>query len=117
MVEVAPGLGWDDVTVLAVVGWPLEPQAAKTTLQSRTVVTMDQPRRGTSNRPRRTERGRFEAATVAPREPPNRLAVGASAEGVGFEPTVGVSPQRFSRPSDSATLASLQELLTGNPAA
>src|ERR1700678_541140 len=34
------------------------------------------------------------------------------AEGVGFEPTVGVSPQRFSRPSDSATLASLQVVLS-----
>ena len=34
------------------------------------------------------------------------------AEGVGFEPTEGVSPQRFSRPSDSATLASLPVCLT-----
>ena len=33
------------------------------------------------------------------------------AEGVGFEPTVGVRPQRFSRPSDSAALASLQQPL------
>ena len=36
---------------------------------------------------------------------------GERAEGVGFEPTVGVHPQRFSRPSDSATLASLQQPL------
>ena len=27
------------------------------------------------------------------------------AEGVGFEPTVGIHPQRFSRPSHSAALA------------
>ncbi len=30
------------------------------------------------------------------------------AEGVGFEPTVDIRPQRFSRPSDSAALASLR---------
>ncbi len=30
------------------------------------------------------------------------------AERVGFEPTVGVNPQRFSRPSESATLAPLR---------
>ncbi len=50
-----------------------------------------------------------------PRSLSEQVPVGwwfTSAEGVGFEPTVGVSPQRFSRPSDSATLASLQELLT-----
>ena len=31
------------------------------------------------------------------------------AEGVGFEPTVRLPPQRFSRPSDSAALAPLLE--------
>ncbi len=30
------------------------------------------------------------------------------AEGVGFEPTVGLPPQRFSRPSQSSTLAPLR---------
>jgi hypothetical protein len=30
------------------------------------------------------------------------------AEEVGFEPTVALRPQRFSRPSDSSTLALLQ---------
>src|SRR5208282_4784036 len=89
----------------------------KTTPQRRTAVARDHvigppARRGVSTRPRRGQRRRFEASTLAPREPPNGSAVGATAEGVGFEPTVGVSPQRFSRPSDSATLASLQELLT-----
>ncbi len=32
----------------------------------------------------------------------------ATAEEVGFEPTVALRPQRFSRPSDSSTLALLQ---------
>jgi len=35
------------------------------------------------------------------------------AEGVGFEPTVGMRPQRFSRPPDSATLASLRLQASG----
>ena len=34
------------------------------------------------------------------------------AEGVGFEPTVPMRTQRFSRPSDSATLASLRRRVT-----
>jgi site-specific DNA recombinase len=47
--------------------------------------------------------GRWARAVFCQGSKANNLA-----EGVGFEPTVGVSPQRFSRPSDSATLASLQ---------
>jgi hypothetical protein len=34
------------------------------------------------------------------------------AEEVGFEPTVALRPQRFSRPSDSSTLALLRVLPT-----
>jgi hypothetical protein len=34
--------------------------------------------------------------------------VNSTAEEVGFEPTVTLRPQRFSRPSDSSTLALLQ---------
>ncbi len=41
------------------------------------------------------------------RVPANRPYL-ALAEGVGFEPTVGLPPQRFSRPSQSSTLAPLR---------
>jgi integrase len=40
---------------------------------------------------------------------PGCRAKPSKAEGVGFEPTVPKRVQRFSRPSDSATLASLQQ--------
>ena len=38
-----------------------------------------------------------------------RLTAGFLAEEVGFEPTVGTNPQRFSRPSHSAALAPFRQ--------
>ena len=52
------------------------------------------------------------ATSTAPRRTSRAVAPGR-AEGVGFEPTVGMHPQRFSRPPDSATLASLLVVLAG----
>ena len=45
-----------------------------------------------------------QAGKCDPDEPPKFIS-GEVAEGVGFEPTVGINPQRFSRPSHSAALA------------
>ena len=80
VVDVAAGFAEEDVTVFAeILAWALEPQAAKTTLQRTTAIATDnvigpQARRGTSNRPRRKERRRFEATTLAPRGSPSRSA-------------------------------------------
>src|SRR5579875_1236697 len=46
---------------------------------------------------------------------PRCLDTTQRAEGVGFEPTVPLRAQRFSRPSDSATLASLRVTLLAIP--
>ena len=47
---------------------------------------------------------------------PDNVWIGVLAERVGFEPTVSANPQRFSRPSQSTTLAPLRKASAGGPA-